>query len=87
MSLSGNQGNIILKHRPFTVLMTPKMTRLLSLAEAIFQGPGDTVNSSEADSGEEEDCGIHAYLGESSCEHGALNKLATTVEIVETLVY
>ena len=35
---------------------------------------------------EEEDCGIHAYLGEPSCECGALGSLATTVKTVTPLV-
>ena len=38
------------------------------------------------DSSEDEDCGIHIYLGESSCKHGTLDKLATTVETAETQV-
>ena len=38
------------------------------------------------DSSEEEDFGIHAYLGEPSCKRGALDKLATTFKVVESWV-
>ena len=62
------------------------MTRSLSLAEVIFQGTGDTLYPSEDDSRMEEELGIHAYLGEPFCEDGALNKLATSAETVETRV-
>ena len=50
--------------------------------KVIFQGTG-AIDLSE-DYSSEDDCGIHAYLGEPTCECGALDKLATTVETFET---
>ena len=44
---------------------------------------GGTLDSSADDCSEEEDCGIHAYLGEPSCECGALDKLSTTASLLE----
>ena len=70
----------------FTVLMTPKMTLWFIFSEVIFQGTGNTLDLSEEDANEEEGCGIHVYLGEPSYEHGTFDKLATTVETVDTLV-
>ena len=55
-------------------------------SEVIFQGTSGTFDSPEGDSSEEEYCGNHAYLSESSCKRRALDKLATTVETAETLV-
>ena len=63
------------------------MTRSLNITEVIFfQGTDGTLDSSEDDSSEENDCGILAHLGELCCEYGALDTLATTVKIVETCV-
>ena len=59
------------------------------MQKSYFKGQAvGTLDSSEDDSGEEEDCGIRAYQGEPSCEcgGGALDKLATTVETVQTWV-
>ena len=64
------------------VLKNQNMTWQLGLAEVIFQETGSTLDLSENDFSEEEDCGLHVYLGEPSSEHGAL---ATTVETVGTL--
>ena len=44
------------------------------MTQLLGQGTGGTLDSSEDDYSEEEDCGIHAYPGE----------LATTVGTVET---
>ena len=41
-----------------------------------------TLDSSDDDSSEKEDCGIHEYIGEPSCKCGALGKLDTTVKTV-----
>ena len=54
------------------------------LQESFFQGKGDTLDLFEDNSNVDEDYGIQAYLGEPSCKYGALHKLATTVETVET---